>query len=157
MVHAHNNSPGSCLIVSIGQARVALPLEHVDETMRPLPVAALAGAPSFVRGASIIRGEPTPVVDLAALLGMGGGETGRFVVIRAGGRPVALAVGGVLGIRNLKDVPLGALPGLLGDVRGDLVAALGAADEQLLVVLGAGRIVGDEVYESLAGAHERSI
>ncbi len=32
-------------------------------------VPGLAGAPSFVLGASLIRGVPTPVVDLAALLG----------------------------------------------------------------------------------------
>jgi purine-binding chemotaxis protein CheW len=36
--------------------------------MRPLPIKPIAGTPGFVRGVSIIRGAPTPVIDLKALL-----------------------------------------------------------------------------------------
>ena len=44
----------------------ALPLEHVVETMRPLPVEPLGDAPRFILGLSIVRGEPIPVVDVGA-------------------------------------------------------------------------------------------
>jgi chemotaxis signal transduction protein len=36
--------------------------------MRPLRIEPVGGTPGFVRGVSMIRGAPTPVVDLKALL-----------------------------------------------------------------------------------------
>jgi chemotaxis signal transduction protein len=56
------------LVVMVGTRACAFPLHHVAETMRPLPIQPVAGTPSFVRGVSVIRGTPTPVVDLKALL-----------------------------------------------------------------------------------------
>src|SRR5205809_310773 len=61
------------LIVAVRSGACALPLMHVIETMRPLPIEPMACALSFVRGISIIRGAPTPVVDLGALLGTSDG------------------------------------------------------------------------------------
>jgi chemotaxis signal transduction protein len=55
-------------VVMVGARACAFPLHHVAETMRPLPIESVAGTPSFVRGVSVIRGVPTPVVDLKALL-----------------------------------------------------------------------------------------
>src|ERR1700733_14675484 len=86
----------------------ALPLAHVVETMRPLPVEAMAGAPRCVRGLAIIRGAPIPVVDVAELLGEGSVQTdtgtrsqpaARFVAVKVADRGIALAVDGVLGVR----------------------------------------------------------
>ena len=56
------------LVVTVGARACAIPLQHVAETMRPLPIEPVAGTPGFVRGVSVIRGAPTPVVDLRALL-----------------------------------------------------------------------------------------
>ncbi len=65
-VRASEISP--VLVVMVGARACAFPLHHVAETMRPLPIEPVAGTPSFVRGVSVIRGMPTPVVDLKALL-----------------------------------------------------------------------------------------
>ena len=46
----------------------ALPLVHVLEVMRPLPLEKVEPAPAFLLGLAVIRGEPLPVVDVAALL-----------------------------------------------------------------------------------------
>ena len=56
------------LVVLVGARACAFPLRHVAETLRPLPIKPVAGTPGFVRGVSVIRGTPTPVVDLKALL-----------------------------------------------------------------------------------------
>ena len=56
------------LVVMVGSRACAFPLHHVAETMRPLPIKPVAGTPGFVCGVSVIRGTPTPVVDLNALL-----------------------------------------------------------------------------------------
>src|SRR5688572_15607941 len=57
------------LICRVSTRVCALPLDAVVETMRPLVVEPVAGAPGFVSGLSIVRGEPIPVVDAARLLG----------------------------------------------------------------------------------------
>lgn len=118
--------------------------------MRPLPIQPLADMPSFVRGVSIIRGEPVPVVDLVRLLGQVDSPISRFVVVRVKQRKAALAVSEVIGIRDLEAMSLTAVPPLLQEARSQHVAALGAADEQLLVVLQTAKILPDEVWEALA-------
>lgn len=128
----------------------ALPAASVVETMRPLPTEPFAGQPQFVRGVSIIRGHPTPVVDVGRLVG--GGETAsvtRFVTVRTGDRIAALAVDAVLGLAPLDATRATELPSLLRHAGEDVVAALGTLDSSLLAVLDATRVVPDSVWRSL--------
>lgn len=138
------------LISQSGPYRCALPLAHVIEVMRPQPIQSLANMPAFVRGVAVVRGEPIPVVDLACLLGETESAIGRFVVVRAGERRVALAVQDVISIRALDATSLAAVPPLLQDARPELIAALGSADEKLLVVLKTARILSGREWEALA-------
>jgi purine-binding chemotaxis protein CheW len=128
----------------------ALPLAHVVETMRPLPVEPMAGAPPYVRGLAIIRGAPVPVVDVARLLGeeAAGTEVGarvppsaRFVTLKIGERAIALAVDGVVGVRTLAVDALHELPALLRDAEVDAVSSIGTLDSELLLVLRSARLV----------------
>jgi purine-binding chemotaxis protein CheW len=120
------------------QARIcAVSLGHVIETMRALPIEAISGVPSFVLGVAIIRGIPTPVVDLAAVLGASPEHKDeRFVTVRAGNRQVALLVSTVLGIRNL-DEPTATqeLPPLLKGASQEVIEKVGTLDERFLLVL----------------------
>jgi purine-binding chemotaxis protein CheW len=129
------------LLVRAGARLCGLPVAAVAETMRPLPVAPVNGAPAFVRGVSIVRGEPVPVVDLARLLG-GEPEPAptRFVTVRAGGRRAALAVGAVGGLAHLDPASARTLP-LVGDACAGALVSLRALDGDLLLVLGAARLI----------------
>jgi purine-binding chemotaxis protein CheW len=118
--------------------------------MRPLPVESITGMPSFVRGVSIIRGVPTPVVDLGAVLGALGGAAERIVTLRLGDRQVALSVDAVLGVRDLDVSALQELPPLLRGASKDVLEAIGTLDEQFLMVLRAGWELPDEVWQVLA-------
>lgn len=140
------------LIVTAGTRACAIPLQHVAETMRPLAIEPISGTPEFVRGVSVIRGAPIPVVDLKALLESGDTSAayGRFVTVRVGQHRVALAVDSVVGVRKLDPAQIGELPPLLGDVNADVVEAIGTRDAQLLTVLRAARIVPEEVWATLA-------
>ena len=71
-------------VVMAGTRVCAFPLHYVAETMRPLPIQPVAGTPDCVRGVSVIRGTPTPVVDLKALLDNGENcpSYGRFVTLK---------------------------------------------------------------------------
>ena len=128
------------LIVRVQTRVCALPLVHVIEMMRPLPLEPFAGAPSFVLGVSIVRGVPTPVVDLASVLGAPGGVPGRFVSLPPSAtRRVALSVDAVLGVRDSRQPRRSKqLPPLFQEASKDVIEAMGTLDTQMLVVL-AGR------------------
>lgn len=136
------------LLVRVGRRICVLPIGDVIEIMRPQPLASLAGAPAFVRGLAVVRGVPTPVLDLATLLeGEPSAASGRLVTVRAGARRVALAVTEAIGVRrNLPTVE--ALPPLARDAALAL-AAVGTIDHELMLVLAAARLVPEAQWTSL--------
>ncbi len=137
------------LICRVRGGLCALPLRHVTETMRPLPIEVVAGAPHFVLGLAVIRGIPTPVVDAARLLGHADTASGRWIALTVGSRQVALAVDSVLGVRPLPTNVRHALPPLLKDANRDLVSELGLLDEALLLVLQGGHLLSDDDWARL--------
>jgi purine-binding chemotaxis protein CheW len=138
---------GVSLLFRVDSRVCALHAEHVSETMRPLPVEPLAGAPSFVLGVSVVRGSPIPVVDAARMLGATGPSLPRrFVALRIGGRSAALAVDAVLGVVALATGSLEELPPLLRDASTDVIEAMGTHDGNLLLVLRSARIVPASVW-----------
>jgi purine-binding chemotaxis protein CheW len=119
--------------------------------MRPLPIETIAGVPSFVLGLSVVRGTPVPVVDLEAVVGEGRMRSiARFVALQLGERRVALAVGAVIGMRDVDGARMIELPPLLRDARTDTVEAIGVLDAELLVVLRASRLLPDEIWQKLS-------
>ena len=138
------------LVVGLGARACALPLAFVSETMRPLPLEALAGSPECVLGLSVVRGRPTPVVHLGRLLGSDGAwDASRVGAMRLDGRSLALAVDSVLGVRDLDPDELEAVPALLGPSATGAIRSVGRLDGQLLIVWRAGRLVTDGVWTAL--------
>lgn len=134
------------LLVRAGTRVCALPLRHVAETLRPLPVSPLADVPPFVQGAAVVRGHVAPVVRLGALLGGDADAPRRFVLLTVGERRALLAVDDVLGVApapRAGDVPL------LSGAAGGTLAALGSLDRDLLAVLDAARLVPEEVWRAV--------
>lgn len=129
------------LIARVGTLACALPVEHVVETMRPLPIEPLGHDADYVRGVAVIRGAPTLVIDAARLFGTSAGARSRFVVVRAGARTVALIVDEVSEVRALAGDELGALPPLAREAGSGTIQAIGARDRELVVVLEAARLV----------------
>lgn len=142
------------LFVTAGARVCAIPLHHVAETMRPLPIEPVAEMPSFVRGVSLIRGAPVPVIDLKALLESGdiSATYGRFVTLKIAERRAAIGVDTVVGLRTLDSERLGDLPPILRAVGSDIIEAIGTRDAQLLIVLSAARLVPEEFWATLAKA-----
>jgi purine-binding chemotaxis protein CheW len=144
---------GSSLVFRAGGRLCVLPLEHVVETMRPLPTSAVTGGPPFVVGVAVVRGVALPVVDVARVLDASADARGsappaeagrRFVTVRVADRAVALVVDAVVGVRTLPEGARRELPPLLRCAASDAVAAIGTLDSELLVVLRAARLVPDE-------------
>jgi purine-binding chemotaxis protein CheW len=137
------------LLCRVAAGLCALPIDHVIEVMRPLPIQALSGMPQFLLGLCIIRGEPVPVIDAGLLLSGAGSHTGRLVTIAVGGRAIALAVEQVIGIRRIDHAALSMLPPLLQNTAGDAVEAIRALDGDLLLLLDSARIVPAALLDEL--------
>jgi purine-binding chemotaxis protein CheW len=140
------------LVFRAGSLLCALALDDVIETMRPLETRPLAGTPAFVLGISVLRGVPTPVIDVARLLGGGAGEAERYVAVRAERGAVALATGPILGIRPVDQDSAGGHPVLLTGGSSRLVAGVATAGDEPLLLLQSMRAVPDEVWEAAAAA-----
>ncbi len=140
----------SALLCQVGSLVCGLPLEHILETLRPLALSPFEGMPPFVTGLSVIRGMPIPVVDLGRLLSNERSEKrGRWVLARAQGRRVALAVEQVIGVRTLAAPLLSALPPLLGEASAEFVSRVGSLDARVLVMLESGRVLPESTWASL--------
>jgi purine-binding chemotaxis protein CheW len=140
---------GQFLLCRIGTRIGALAICDIQETLRPLPVEPVPGAPPFVLGVAILRGSPTPVIDVQCLLNPAPSTIGRFIALRLGARSVALAVEAVLDVRSLPTQMSSQVPRLLGEANATLVSALGSLDAELLVVLEASRLVPDTVWATI--------
>ena len=139
------------LVVRSGGRLAALPVAHVVETMRALPIEPLAGMPPFVLGLSVVRGVPLPVIDARILLGSDPtSPPRRFVTLRIEGRCAVLAVDAVLGVRELGSASLQALPPLLRDASAEVTSLMGTLDARLLFVLRAGRILSESTPPAAA-------
>jgi purine-binding chemotaxis protein CheW len=142
-------SPAQWLMCRVGDRLVALDLDCVVETMRPLPLQAFTDVPRFVLGISVIRGAVVPVLDVGSVLGVPGARPARFVTIRLDERRVALAVDAVLGIRRLDLAGLHDVPPLLAALDQAALSAIGTLDSGLVLVLGQARLVPDRVWVQL--------
>jgi len=148
---ADSASP-SCtfLICRSGAELCALPVEHVVETMRPLPTQPIPDMPPYMLGVAIIRGAPTPVVHVAKLLGQEAQKRPtRFVSIKLGVRCMAFAVEDVVGIRTLDTAVMADIPLLLQAVDSNHVTAISILDAELLLVLQSARLIPSSVWAAL--------
>jgi purine-binding chemotaxis protein CheW len=133
----------------------ALPLAGVVETMRPLPCEPFPKAPPFVSGIAIVRGVPTPVVDMRALMGEPPATAPeRYVTVEVNNRIVALAFDAVLGIHTLDAGHAIGLPPLLRNVAGETISDVAAKDTDLLLFFEAARIFPPGMIEALMAEKE---
>jgi purine-binding chemotaxis protein CheW len=137
------------LLVRALHVTCALRLETVAEVMRTLPLRKLNGLPPYVLGASVIRAEPTPIIDLSVLLGNERlAAPARYVLLR-GPSSVALAVDSVDGVRLESRSRLGSLPRLLASCSSDHISSIGALDGELLPVLASAIVLPEGMNEAV--------
>jgi purine-binding chemotaxis protein CheW len=153
---ADNERRTSWLLCRAGTHLCAIPLEHVIEVMRVLPIAAVAGTPPYVRGLCIIRGAPVPVIDTGLLVGDQATPPERLVTIKTGNRAIALAAQTVLGIWAVDAGMFNALPPLLRDAASETIAAIGTRDAELLFFLRTTLVVPPELHARLDADGARS-
>jgi purine-binding chemotaxis protein CheW len=142
----HPAGTQSWLLCGIGPHRFILPMVEVIETMRLLPIQAVAGAPPLVLGLSVIRGVPVAVVHTALLFNCESPRYTRLVTVRTGESAIALAVEAVFAMADVDTGALRQMPPLIGN--DNAVVAMAARDRNLFFLLNAARIVPDEFVVS---------
>ena len=136
------------MLCRLGRQLCALPLTHVVETMRPLPIRVMPGRPVFMSGLSLVRGAPLPIVNGAVLIGEPATPPGRFVTLQVGARQIVLAVQEVVGIAALAADLLEHSPPILARIQVETVATITALDSEFLWLFDAARIVPAEVAQA---------
>jgi len=133
--------PSSMLACRVGPTWCALPASDVDEILRPGRVEPLASAHAAIVGVALVRGRPTPVLDVRVLLGVASQEgPRRLVSLRVErARGVALAVDEVAGL--IDGLALEAAPPLLAEAAEGAIVAMGRLDERLVALLDRARII----------------
>lgn len=92
------------LVAVVGDGRFAMDILRVKEVIRPLAIAPVPAAPSFVEGIVELRGAVMPVVDLRRRFGATIAplsRASRFVILGVRGRVVAAIVDRVAGVFHL--------------------------------------------------------
>jgi purine-binding chemotaxis protein CheW len=88
----------------VGEGQFALPVDHVREIARLGAISPVPGAGAALLGVRNLRGQVLPIFDLAALLGVGGGERpARIVVAEHRGQRAGLAIDAVTDVGELPD------------------------------------------------------
>lgn len=129
------------VVCSLGEEEYALPVAQVREIVpysEPRPVGRGAGS---VRGVIGLRGRLLPVHDLAALLGLAGGDgaaRGRIVVVEAGPEELAGLV-----VDDVVEVLTVATAQIEDVVAGERRAAVAKLGERLVLLLDAVDLLGD--------------
>ena len=150
---------GAMLLTRVGGMICALPIEHVVETMRPLPIEPIGArddALALVDGLAMIRGAPVPVIDARRLLGVTAGGATRFVVVRIADRRIALVVDSAIEVQHLDRDAFARLPPLFESARRAWASAIGMRDAGLLIVLDAAHVLPDDGWRALDQRAERS-
>jgi purine-binding chemotaxis protein CheW len=113
--------------VRVAAEHYALPVEQVLEIADLGAIASVPGSPPEILGVRNLRGQVIPVIALATLLGLTGGQPSRVVVAESGDLRAGIVVDEVLDVAELPPASEQAESNyLLGAflIDGELVGAL---------------------------------
>jgi purine-binding chemotaxis protein CheW len=125
---------GVSVRVRVAGEHYSLPVEQVLEVADLGRVTPVPGAPSEVVGVGNLRGQVIPVIDLARMLGLSGGEPSRVVVAESGDLRAGLLVDEVLDV--------GELPTASESVESVFLLGACLVDGALVAALNVGAVLG---------------
>lgn len=115
----------------------AVPVEQVQEVLRPAPITRVPMAAPAVRGLLHLRGAIVTVIDLAQVLGLPASDAcpRPHIVVRDGERSVSLLVDAIGDVQRHAIEEIQASPGTLSPAIRELVMGAIPQPHELLLVL----------------------
>ncbi len=116
----------------------AIDILEVQEIARVLPVRPIPEAPMFLDGVVNLRGKVVPVMDLRKRLQLPVAEASaetRMIVVKNGGRPVALLVDSVSEVLRLPQESLEEAPSMVSSIDARYVRRVAKQNDRILILL----------------------
>jgi purine-binding chemotaxis protein CheW len=151
MVHGGIDGQLELVAIDVGGQRWALPLSAVERAIPMVDIYPLPQAPTGVRGAINVHGEPVPVLDLDLRSGRAPREHGtraKLVLARTATRRVALPVDEVLGVVEVASSAIGPAP----DSIPAPVAGIAALPDGVLLITDVDAFLSADDEQALAAA-----
>jgi purine-binding chemotaxis protein CheW len=128
----------------VGEGYFGIPVEQVQEVVRPQPITPVPLAPNVVRGLINLRGQILTAIDLRCRLGLGEpGDQSKLmnVVVRTDDSPVSFLVDEIGEVLDVDDDTFEVAPETLqGDMR-ELIRGAYKLDGRLLLALSTERTI----------------
>jgi len=144
----------------LGEGYFGIPVEQVQEIVRPQPITPVPLAPKVVRGLINLRGQILTAIDLRCRLGLGEpGDQKKLmnVVVRTDDSPVSFLVDEIGEVLDVKEAAFEAPPDTLQGAMRELIEGAYKLPERLLLALDTQQTVnlagtGKQALKDLRGA-----
>lgn len=158
-MNAEGGDEKQVVVFRVGLEEYALPVEIVQEVLRPLPVTRIPHMPDFIDGIIRLRGQVIPVIDLRIRFGEKAEEHAqrRLIVILLERRRVGMVVDAVLELRRFLSKTMRALPEELPmGGREFLIGVAPAEKGKLLLLVDVRKIFSIQEQEALLAMPSRA-
>ena len=122
------------VVFTLGSEEYALPIRQVHEIIRYTEPRSVAAESGWVRGVISLRGKIVPVYDLAARLGLPGGEgaeNGKIVIVETATDMAGVVVDDVEEVLTVEEAQLDAVPA----AGSPSIEAIAKIDDRLVILL----------------------
>ncbi|ACL66255.1 CheW protein [Anaeromyxobacter dehalogenans 2CP-1] len=127
------------LTFALGAEEYAVPVERVQEVLRPPPLTEVPRAPAPVLGVVTVRGRVVAVIDPRARLGLPAprdtGEDWRLVIVDAGDGPCGFRVDAISSVVRLPAGSLEPSPQGIGGDAAECLLGIGRERDRLFTVI----------------------
>ena len=155
-----SSNEGQLVTFHLADEELALPIELVQEIVRPPAITKVPNTPHYVQGISNLRGNILPIINLRERLGMEVKETDeatRIVVLDADGRPTGVIVDSVSEVLHIDDKIIEAPPDTVAGMEGQYLKGVAKIDngKRLVLILAVQKLI-PQVEGFEAGREGRS-
>ncbi|ABC82504.1 CheW protein [Anaeromyxobacter dehalogenans 2CP-C] len=128
------------LTFALGDEEYAVPVERVQEVLRPPPLTEVPRAPAPVLGVVTVRGRVVAVIDPRARLGLpaapdAGDDAWRLVIVDAGDGPCGFRVDAISSVVRLPAGSLEPCPQGIGGDAAECLLGIGRERDRLFTVI----------------------
>lgn len=148
-------SPLSLVIASLDMLRLGIPVDAVDRVIMAAEITPLADMPPAIAGVIDIHGEVMPVIDLRERFRLPSKPlqpSDHFVIVRQGGRALAVAVDDVLDTAQFDPEALLPAPEVRPGI--ERIHGLVRLEDGLLVVKDPERFLDVDDWDALTASEE---